>query len=942
MHGLLRRLFAPRWQHPDSEVRLKALHQLDPQQSEQREALKALADDPKPDIQLAALQALDDIETLVSRLPDQGENAPWYNAALERLTGRQGQTSLHTRCQLTATLTDKALLNDITLRGDNLDLRLTALAALTDDVDLIHQACHNGVASVRHRAAERIEDEESLKRLLKQARRDRHVMRLAREKLDKLRHDSAWLEQQKARREELLTKLEQLAGAAWEPLYGGRLRHLEREWRKLEHPPSADQEERFHRASLGARKTLSDQETQEQARQQSQLRRDEVETTREQLLAGLEQTLRGLDHAEAVTLQDIDSLRAQRQLLGQRWQSLSDLHAAPETAQARYAQALDEYERVMEAWQRWQSHQPAFETALANHDLKALAELTPSLAWPETLAKPALLQRALELFALDQQQSQRDTPSLDALDAELDNFEHMLERGAFKSASRLHQRLKPTLEALDTPKAKPLKARLKHLGAQLAELRDWRGFVAGPKREQLCTSIEALADDTYMAEPALDRRHRQLVKEWKALGDAAASRELAARFRHASERIHERLAPWRETLEQTRSANLRRREELCEQLETLCEQPSENADPDVLREIRDKARHQWREYAPVPREASEAVGRRFGKVRHRLQALIDQRAEQIAAQKRALIEEVQALLHDAEQPLNERIQRAKTLQQQWRSLGRAPKGEEQALWKHFRHACDQLFAQRDAHKNEQAAHQQQKLDDMQTLIDEMDSWQPAKADDATTLEAFIQRAQQLEPLPRNRRSEGMQRRLSGIVRARRDRLSRLAVAAIVDQWQALTPLIKAHLAADQAALEQSAATPVDAADVLGAPLSGAFLKAHQRRNAARGNAQPFSDQAHQAVNEALAKLRVHLSLLAVGSVKPQDEPLRLAIQVERLNEGLSGERSQAEETQAILEALLALGPMPNEIWQREAGELDSLLGRLAQLPTPSPGAPGEH
>ena len=60
MHGLLRRLFAPRWQHPDPEVRRKALHQLDPQQTEQREALHTLANDSDSTIQLAALLALDD------------------------------------------------------------------------------------------------------------------------------------------------------------------------------------------------------------------------------------------------------------------------------------------------------------------------------------------------------------------------------------------------------------------------------------------------------------------------------------------------------------------------------------------------------------------------------------------------------------------------------------------------------------------------------------------------------------------------------------------------------------------------------------------------------------------------------------------------------------------------------------------------------------------
>ncbi|WNL39381.1 DUF349 domain-containing protein [Halomonas sp. PAMB 3232] len=934
MHGLLRRLFAPRWQHPNAEIRRQALETLDPQQPDQRDALKTLVDDPDPTVELAALLALGDLDTLTSRLPERQHVPGWREAVIERLTGREGQTDLYTRSRLVDSLSNTALLNEIALRGDNLDLRLTALERLVDDEDLIYQACNNGVASVRKRAAERLDSEASLKTLLKQARRDRNVMRLAREKLSRLRHDNEWFDQQMTRREELLEKLEQHARAPWEPLYGGRLRHLEREWRKLDHPPGPREEERFHQALLGARKTLNDHETQEQARQERQVHREEIETTRDQLLAGLEETLNGLVHAEAVTLQDIDSLRAQRQLLGQRWQSLSDLHAPPETTQARYTQALAAYERVTEAWQRWQTHQADVERGLADHDPATLEDRVKRVAWPKDLSKPALLQRAQALLALEQpagEQTQK-APSLEALTAELDSFEHMLERGAFKSASRLHQRLKPSIDALNSVQANPLKARLKQLGAQLAELRDWRGFVAGPKREQLASSIETLAEAPAMADAALDRRHRQLVKEWKELGDAAASRALSTRFRAASERIHERLAPWRETLEQTRQANLRHREALCEQLETLCEQPADNADPDVLREIRDRARHQWREYTPIPREASETVGRRFGKVRHRLQALIDQRAEQIAAQKRALIDEVNALLHATERPIHERTTRTKALQQQWRTLGRAPKGEEQTLWKHFRGACDQLFAQRDAHKSEQSARSQQKLDAMQALIDEMDAWQPENAREAQALEAFIQRAQQLEPLPRNRRSEGMQRRLSGILRARRERLSRLEVADTVAQWHALMPLTQAHLSADQRAFEAQQNDAVEAAQVLATPPTGAFLDAHQRRNAARCAAISAPEQSRRTVEEGVARLRVHLSLLALGSVKPEDEPLRLAIQVERLNDGLGGERSQAEETRSVLAALMALGPVPGDVWDREVGELDALLSRLARPP----------
>ena len=75
-------------------------------------------------------------------------------------------------------------------------------------------------------------------------------------------------------------------------------------------------------------------------------------------------------------------------------------------------------------------------------------------------------------------------------------------------------------------------------------------------------------------------------------------------------------------------------------------------------------------------------------------------------------------------------------------------------------------------------------------------------------------------------------------------------------------------------------------------------------------------------------------MLAVGSVRQSDEPLRLAIQVERLNEAFSQERSRDEEVTDILAALLALGPMPAALWAEEVEELDNLLSRLARVPLP--------
>ncbi len=117
MHGLLRRLFAPRWQHPDPEVRLKALHTLDPQHPEQRTALVTLAQDDNTEVALAALLALDDLQGLMAGYPEQADNEAWFNALCQRLTGAEGRTDLATRQTVVAQLTDPRLLNALAARA---------------------------------------------------------------------------------------------------------------------------------------------------------------------------------------------------------------------------------------------------------------------------------------------------------------------------------------------------------------------------------------------------------------------------------------------------------------------------------------------------------------------------------------------------------------------------------------------------------------------------------------------------------------------------------------------------------------------------------------------------------------------------------------------------------------------------------------------------------
>ncbi|MHB0776893.1 DUF349 domain-containing protein [Halomonas sp. WWR20] len=920
MSGFFRRFFSPRWQHRDPEVRCQAVARLDPQHDEDLTRLEQLAGDPDARVRHAALSRLDNPERLLALLPTHS-SAELRERLLRLLCGGIETPPLALRQSLIAHLDDQELLAAIALQGDNLQLRLAALDKLEDEAALIRQASDNGIAAVRHAAAERVTSETGLAQLIREARRDKQVARLARERLNRLRADEAQAAAMRAERQRILDAMENLAQQPWEPLYAARHRHLTRAWEALGDPASAQQEQRFFQASQRCHKVLSDHETEDHALAEQQRRRDAAAQARQALIEALEDTLQGLRQAQHLTAQDIDTLRAQRRLHSERWQTLSDRHPPDTQTAERYAQALQDIAAISDAWDKAEVHAEELRQALEG----SVAELEASLArlaWPADLPPPASIAQARERL---QQQKITPTPATEARAwrDDLEQLETLLDRGAFKAASRLHRTLRQRFDSLDVATRHTYEAALKRQGARLAELRDWRGFVAGPKRDQLLEAIETLAAETGMPEGERERRHRQLVKEWKSLGDAAATQELAARFRDASDRIHSQLAPWREALETQRQQHLEAREALCAQLEALLSQPNPDADPDALRQIRDKAREQWQRLTPVPRDQARPIGQRFGKIRRALQELIDQRASEIAAAKRELIDQVRGLL-ETELPAVQRAERAKELQSRWRALGRAPKGEEQLLWREFRGLCDRVFAARDAEREHRTQRTQQRLEAMQALIDRFEAWQPTSSSESALLETAIAEADALEPLPGGRRSIGMRQRWQGIVRSRRERLERLALAEQAQHWQAWRALIEAHVDADTRALIGDTPTRVEVSDALaGNALPDDVHRAHERRNDAR----TISDS--QAALERLAQLRVYLALLAGDPIEPSEEPLRLQVQVLRLNNGWGQPQRQADELREVLLAILATGPLGRAEWEAQLPRMASLLQSLA-------------
>ncbi|WP_110669055.1 DUF349 domain-containing protein [Salinicola halophilus] len=906
MPGLFQRLFSPRWRHKDPAVRLRAVQQLG---ANDTQALEALAHDDEPSVRRAALARIETPERLLAWYA-QAPNADIFARLVDLLGGATAPAlDLETRLAWIAELDDPALIDALIRQGDNQTLRLTALARVDDETRLIDHASDNGITAVRRAAAERVESDDGLARLARQSRRDKQVARLARERLAARRADAEQQAAAGAERERVLQALESQAHRPWEPQYEARLKHWLGLWERFESGASDTERERLDAAVTRCRQRIAEQERERQASERLQREKLEARQTREGILDTLDQAIAVVREREPLTVEAMQELHAKWQLQSERWRDISDRFGTSPEFQQRFEARIAIAQTFWQAWERLLERSSALNEALERDEDPS--PLLDAIAWPEDLPATERLAAARRLQAAKHQRaaspSSDDQPenawSQEEIEERLAELDGDLEAGRYRPASQTHRRLRQHLERSGQTLSRDLDQRYRQLTARLAELRDWRGFAAAPKREHLLQSIEALVEATERRDSERHREHQRLIREWRQLGDAAATREFAQRFRAASDSLHSQLAAWESELEDRQRLNLETREALCQQLETLLDNPAANADPDGLRRVRDAAQEQWDRHWPVPKRQNAALGRRYARLRHQLQALIDARAGDVATHKRELVEQARELA-GSDANAAQRADTAKTLQQRWRALGRAPKGVEQTLWREFRGHCDTIFAARDASRGEQQARQQQRFDDMQALIDRLDAWQPESASERDVLEEALNEAQRLGPLPHSRRSEGMERRWQGIVHAREVTLDRLALAEQAREWPTYRHWFERALANE----------PLDEAPA-------AIRTALE---------QPSSAAAVMPGEEMLQRCLVQLHLLADEPIPDALEPLRLEVQVARLNDGLGRQPSPPEELRQTLLTLLSSASITRETWLPYASDFDHVLARLAE------------
>ena len=222
-------------------------------------------------------------------------------------------------------------------------------------------------------------------------------------------------------------------------------------------------------------------------------------------------------------------------------------------------------------------------------------------------------------------------------------------------------------------------------------------------KTELCEQAERLAelDDVIEAFRELQKLHEQ----WKEYGPVAKEFrvEIWDRFKAATAVINKKYQAYFEGLKEQHAENLARKTALCEKVEEIAEREVSGSNEwnEFSKEI-EEIQREWKTIGFASKKDNQMIYDRFRAACDRFYArkreFYTEYKDNINAnleRKTAICEEAEALKTSTE--WKKTAERLIELQKEWKEIGAVPRKKSEQLWKRFRAACDEFFAERDKH-----------------------------------------------------------------------------------------------------------------------------------------------------------------------------------------------------------------------------------------------------
>ena len=901
---MLANLFKPKWSHPDPEVRARAADKLDPSQPRQHLTLKGLAlQDTSPDVRRVAITRLTDPEILMQIL-DQEQDSALREVSGERFCELflSVDNPSASGLEWIARISSEQTLKLIILKSQIPAINEAALRKISSQIILAEIALNAPLTGIRQLAAEQIEDESVLEELHRNARgRDKAVLRIVRDKLQQLHESKQRTEAAIKQQSQLLQNLSILIDSEDRLHFTIRLQAISQEWDKLPLHPDSELTERFaQKLEEGHSISTELNARQEKLKQEAQAAQA-LQQLRQRLAAEISEFKERLDQA-CHTPEQLTELQPDLAQLTNRIAELPEneaLKSAADNLQQTAQAAIDAW-RVINSDSCITDPLPPFSDVHGiEQQLAKLSTQITAINWPQTLPEPDALQQirqqVLTLRAEQRSLRQQQGSQISQLSELLTQLETALAQGEARQAQKLEQEVDKLAVQLSQKLPEAVDTRLKQLKAQALELKDWQGFAANSKKEQLCMQMESLVNSDI--EPGLlAEQIRDLQKAWKELDatDPVHSRSLWQRFREASVAAYAPCDAHFKAQSELRAWNLAQREQICEHLEIYLSQIDwEQTDWRALEQIINRAKGEWRRFVPVDRGPGKVAQKQFNQLINQADAQLKAHKEACKVMKQALLAEAESLRDETD--IRHATEQIRQIQQRWKETGVTFRSQERVLWQQLREHSDYIFARL---KQEQSAAQQGKRSQRQAdlLLEPLSNCLHAPRSVAHSLSCLQKAQAEIEALELPpRQLDEIQQRHDRLKQAIEKEISLATDLISKDQLATLQRLSLLCEKAEQSLAEadetvqdhlQQLLQAAEDSALLKDPYAGLIQKRISTIQAALSQSSDIEEQLENAYDSARL-LCVRLEILLGHPSPEEDQAIRMEYQMQRLQQAIA-------------------------------------------------------
>jgi hypothetical protein len=889
----LRSLFRkPAWQHRDPARRQLAINK------DNSPALQAaLPDIARTDrdtqVRIAAIDRLGDFY-LDMRLAYEDDNSEVRAHCLDRYQATllasseaaSARLGMQERDKLIRRLTDRELLNLLRREARLVEIRQAALETLDQAGAYAHSAVHDSSPKLRELAAQHVREEDALRDIAEQLRtRDKHLHQQLLQRLTELavaRGDTQAVEQQA---QSLCQQIEQLM-LHTRHASAQHFDHLEQQWQRLEDSVADGLRARYQRA-----------------RQVVGIACGRLDAPPPVAAAIIEPEAEP-DYAAQDAIEPKDTTKETAVV------KTTDPTLEALLEQVRQQAASDVCNEAKLA--EWRAQHHALQEQLEEHasNQRALEKLEKALR----AAEKALQQRA---------QDARNS----GISEKLDDMAKAVDDKLLPPATQAERDiLALAKQGGDWPAS--LSRRWRECRKALAELRSWQRWADNQVRESLCQQAEALLRDRPHPD-ALMTKLRELRAQWQSLDEKEAASEpsgrpsgggLRRRFHVASKAAHEIAKPFLDKRDHVRGEHTDQLKEKVEALNALTSQLP-NVDWKAVETALRDGRGALRDLPNALPKARKALADQIKQAMTPLSEALDDHQQRIERIKQGLLEQAQNLQAQEEPDANKK---AAELMQQWKQAGSAGRRREQKLWKPFRAALDAVSEQSKSKRQEaqQAremaiAHLQQALNAFDEALTAVESSHEGLAGEA---QLALNQAWNEHGHAASKAQQNEHRALHD--RAAKHRMQRahlLEIQQLSDLFQASDSL---HL------MEQQRLGGTDSTNFDLSGLPDALAKRCQSLSLTPDELQAQMSAQADTANEAVLLMEIAADLPSPADL----EQARMQLQVERLNQRLSGGNDDGDLAQMI-EHWHAIACLSESDWQAMRPRVKRVEEQLLNTPS---------